>query len=104
MNAMSERRMYVRKLIDAKVRIYHSAFGSLEGRIKDISEASCSVTLVDICDSIHLVENESEEFITLKPFNMDVVFKMTLIRRHNDGVVLKFEECQEGEAVNADAL
>ncbi|MCW9025320.1 MAG: hypothetical protein OQK73_11675 [Gammaproteobacteria bacterium] len=100
---MPDRRMYVRKLADAKVRIYHSAFGSLEGRIQDISEASCSIVLVDVCESIHDAGQDEEEFITLKPTNMDVVFKMRLIRRHEDGVVLKFEECKEG-AVNADAL
>ncbi len=104
---MSERRLHVRKLIDAKVRIYHSLFGALDGRICDMSEGGCCVTL-DEMPEIHdeLFEKlhcSEDEFITLKPLNMDVVFKMSCLRKLNQGVVLQFEDCQEG-SINADVL
>ncbi len=104
---MSERRLYVRKLIDARVRIYHSLFGTLDGCIRDISEGGCCVTLdniFEIGDDLFMqVQRSEEEFVTLKPVNMDVVFRMSCIRKLDNGVVLQFEDCQEG-TINADAL
>ncbi len=104
---MSERRLHVRKLIDARVRIYHSCFGTLDGRIRDISEGGCCVTLDNMPetegDLFVQVQRSEEEFVTLKPVNMDVVFKMNCIRKLDDTVVLQFEDCQDG-VINADAL
>ncbi len=104
---MSERRLHVRKLIDARVRIYHSQFGALDGRIRDISEGGCCVTLDNLPDTeddlFVQVQRNEEEFVTLKPVNMDVVFKMNCIRKLDDTVVLQFEDCHDG-IINADAL
>ena len=103
----SERRLHVRKLIDARVRIYHSLLGTRDGRIRDISEAGCCVTLdgmQDIEDSLfEEVKNLEEEFVTLRPVNMDVVFRMSCVRNLNNGLVLCFEDCEEG-SISADAL
>lgn len=104
---MPERRLHVRKLIDARVRIYHSLFGTLDGRIRDISEGGCCVILDNMPDAeddlFARVQNSEEEFVTLRPVSMDVVFKMSCIRKLDDGVILQFEDCQEG-TINADAL
>jgi len=104
---MPERRLHMRKLIDAKVRIYHSLFGTLDGCIRDISEGGCSVSL-DVAEELHdelfaQVQSSEDEFVTLKPVNMDVVFRMTCIRKLDDGVVLQFEDRQEG-IITADSL
>ncbi|MDH5573753.1 MAG: hypothetical protein OEY89_18455 [Gammaproteobacteria bacterium] len=100
---MPERRIHARKLIDARVRIYHSEFGTQEARIRDISEEACCLTLTDMEKVICEGDSECEEFITLKPFNMDVVFKMRFVRRLKNEVVLRFEDCVEGK-INADVL
>ncbi|HEB56956.1 MAG TPA: PilZ domain-containing protein [Gammaproteobacteria bacterium] len=104
---MSERRLHMRKLIDARVRIYHSQFGTLDGRIRDISEGGCCVTLDNIPetegDLFAQVQCDEDEFITLKPINMDVVFRMSCIRKLDNSVILQFEDCQQG-IINADAL
>ncbi len=104
---MPERRHHIRTLIDARVRIYHSLFGALEGRIIDISEGGCCVVLENMPDIqdellIQLQDNE-DEFITLRPVNMDVVFRMRCLRKRDDNMVLTFEDCEEG-TVSADAL
>jgi len=105
---MSERRLHVRKLIDAKVRIYHSLFGTLEGCIRDISEGGCCVSLdtaeVLSDDLIIQIQSCEEEFVTMKPINMDVVFRMSCSRKRESGVVLQFEDCEEEGSINADAL
>lgn len=104
---MPERRLHVRKLIDARVRIYHSRFGTLDGCIRDISEGGCCVTLDNMPDTEEdlfvQVQCSEDEFVTLKPINMDVVFKMSCIRKLDNGVILQFEDCQEG-MINADTL
>ncbi len=104
---MPERRLHARKLIDARVRIYHSLFGTLDGRIRDISEGGCCVVLDNMPDTeddlFAQVQASEDEFITLKPVNMDVVFRMSCIRKLEDGVILQFEDRQEG-TINADAL
>ncbi len=104
---MSERRHHVRKLIDARVRIYHSLFGALEGCIRDISEGGCCVTLDEMPDFhdelLAQLKCNEDEFITLKPNNMDVVFRMRCLRKVDEKVVLTFEDCEEG-TVTADAL
>lgn len=104
---MAERRLHVRKLIDARVRIYHSLFGTLDGRIREISEGGCCVVLDAMPDTeddlFAQVQASEDEFITLRPVNMDVVFRMSCIRKLKDGVILQFEQRQEGP-INADAL
>lgn len=100
---MPERRIHARKLIDARVRIYHSEFGTQEATIRDISEDACCLTLTDMEKMICEDAADCEEFITLKPLNMDVVFKMRFVRRHDNEVVLKFEDCLDG-SINADVL
>jgi len=104
---MPERRHHARKLIDAKVRVYHSLFGRLEGCIRDISDGGCYVAVDDMPDindeMLVQLQCSDDEFVTLKPINMDVVFRMRCVRKLDDGVVLEFEDCEEG-IINADAL
>ncbi len=104
---MPERRHHIRKLIDARVRVYHSLFGTLDGRIRDISEGGCCVTLDEMPDFhdeiLAELQCNEDEFVTMKPVNMDVVFRMRCLRKLDDNVVLMFEDCEEG-TVSADAL
>lgn len=84
---MQERRLHSRELINAKGRLYHSAFGTLEGYIKDVSDIGMYISIEDMPDDIPV---DCDECILLKLFCMDVIFNMKCIRHNSHGVVLKF--------------
>jgi len=42
---MIERRVHKRELVDAPVRLYHPVFGSLTGKIRDVSKSGMFIRL-----------------------------------------------------------
>lgn len=83
---MKERRKHPRELITLQVKLYHSSFGECQGVIYDISSGGALVSL----DSVLVDLSVDDEEILLKPFNMDVLFNMGLMRVYNNYVALKF--------------
>ena len=84
---MEERRLYSRELINARGRLYHSAFGTVDCFIKDVSDVGMYIRIENMPDNIPV---DCDEWIQLELSCMDVIFNMECIRHNSHGVVLKF--------------
>ena len=89
---MQERRSHSRELINAQGRLYHSAFGSLDCFVKDVSDIGMYVKIENIPEDIPV---DGEECIQLELFCMDVIFSMECIRHNGHGIVLRFVKEKE---------
>ncbi len=85
---MDERRKYRRKVVNARVRVFHSKFGSLDTRTRDISDGG---VLILACDELPgLLVNDEVQLIFLDSGRVDVVFNMDIVRHTDTGLGLKF--------------
>lgn len=82
---MIERRVHKRELVDAPVRLYHPVFGSLTGKIRDVSKSGMFIRL-DTVPKLHVGECEGR--LHCKLMNIDVLFYMECVRITDEGVVL----------------
>jgi hypothetical protein len=82
---MIERRLHKRELVDAPVRLYHPVFGSLTGKIHDVSKRGMFVMLDEV-PKLHVGECEGRLHCNL--MNIDVLFHMQCVRLTDEGVVL----------------
>ena len=93
---MQERRLHQRQRLDARVRLYHPVYGTLDGRIRDLSNGGMFV-LLDPVPDVHPGNGDGR--FQCKPMNMDAIFDMTCIRLTGEGLALAFLEQRESEAV-----
>ncbi len=85
---MDERRKHRRKVVNARVRIFHSSFGSLDTTTRDISDGGL---LLLACDPLpDLLVNDEVQLIFLDSGDVDVVFNMDIVRHTGSGLGLKF--------------
>ena len=82
---MIERRLYKRELVDAPVRLYHPVFGSLTGKIRDVSKAGMFINLDEV-PKLHVGECDGR--LHCKLMNIDVLFYMECVRLTDEGIVL----------------
>ncbi|MDZ7805430.1 PilZ domain-containing protein [Thiohalophilus sp.] len=84
---MEERRHYKRKLVNARVRLYHANFDMVEGSTRDISDGGVFV----VTDHpLPLQEGEQLKMILPQSRSPDIVFNMQVIRLATDGMGLMF--------------
>jgi len=86
---MNERRTSNRQLVRLNVDIYHDEIGLVKGKIRDISAGGM---FVDVLDKRLLRRRFSNEFLVVKPSNMDVLFNMQCLRVEENFLGLKFLE------------
>ncbi len=93
---MDERRKHRRKVVNSRVRIFHSSFGSLDTQTRDISDGG---VLVLACDGLPgLLVNDEVQLVFLDSGDTDVVFNMDIVRHADPGLGLKFLNYEkEGE-------
>ncbi len=85
---MDERRKHRRKLVNSRVRIFHSSFGSLDTQTRDISDGG---VLILACGALpNLLVNDEVKLIFLDSGRVDVVFNMDIVRLADSGLGLKF--------------
>jgi len=85
---MDERRKHHRKLVNSRVRVFHSSFGSLDTQTRDISDGG---VLILACGELpNLLINDEVKLIFLDSGNLDVVFNMDIVRATDLGLGLKF--------------
>ncbi|MDR9436440.1 MAG: PilZ domain-containing protein [Thiohalophilus sp.] len=84
---MQERRYYKRKLVNARVRLYHANFDVVEGSTRDISDGGVFV----VTDHpLPLQEGEQVKMILPQSRSPDIIFNMQVIRVDADGMGLMF--------------
>lgn len=86
---MVERRLHERQRLDARVRLYHPVFGSIDGMMRDMSSGGMFISLEQIPD-VHPKNGNSRFQCGMR--NMDVVFDVSCVRTSNDGIGLIFVE------------
>lgn len=84
---MKERRHYKRKLVNARVKLYHSNFDAVEGSTRDISDSGVFVMTDTI---LPLGEGEQLKMILPQSLSPDIVFNMQVMRVESDGLGLMF--------------
>ncbi len=85
---MDERRKYRRKVVNSRVRIFHSSFGSLDTKTRDISDGG---VLILACDGLpDLLINDEVQLVFLDSGDLDVVFNMDVVRHDSPCLALKF--------------
>lgn len=84
---MKERRHYKRKLVNARVKLYHPDFDAVEGTTRDISDGGMFV-LTDT--GLPVSEGEQVKMILTQSRSPDVVFNMQVVRLEADGLGLRF--------------
>ena len=85
---MDERRKHRRKVVNARVRISHSSFGSVDTTTRDISDGG---VLILACDPLpDLLVNDEVQLVFLDSEDVDIVFNMDIVRHANPGLGLKF--------------
>lgn len=84
---MNEKRLSRRKLINARIRIYHPSFGVITGHTRDISDGGIFVNLKDIPDipvgsklKVQLMDSE----------NADIIFNAKLAHANASGIGIVF--------------
>ena len=90
---MKERRYYKRKLVDARVKLYHPNFDAVEGTTRDISDGGVFV-MTDT--TLPLGEGEYLKMILPQSRSPDIVFNMQVIRIESDGIGLMFLDYEAG--------
>jgi len=90
---MKERRYYKRKLVDARVKLYHPNFDAVEGTTRDISDGGVFV-MTDT--TLPLGEGEYLKMILPQSRSPDIVFNMQVIRIESDGIGLMFLDYESG--------
>lgn len=85
---MDERRKHRRKVVNSRVRIFHSSFGSLDTRTRDISDGG--VLLLANEGLPQSLLNTEIKLIFLDSGDMDVVFNTKIIRINDSGVGIEF--------------
>ncbi|MFP3874005.1 MAG: PilZ domain-containing protein [Thiohalophilus sp.] len=84
---MKERRYYKRKLVNARVKLYHPNFDAVEGTTRDISDGGVFV-MTDT--TLPLGEGEYLKMVLPQSRSPDIVFNMQLVRIESDGLGLMF--------------
>jgi len=84
---MKERRYYKRKLVNARVKLYHVNFNAVEGMTRDISDGGVFV-MTDT--TLPLNEGEQLKMILIQSPSPDIVFNMQVSRVESDGLGLMF--------------
>ena len=93
---MDERRKHRRKVVNSRVRIFHSSFGSLDTRSRDISDGG--LLLLANKDLPQSLLNTEIKLIFLDSGDMDVVFNVNIVRINDSGIGLEFINYEkEGE-------
>ena len=84
---MQERRYYKRKLVNARVRLYHANFDVVEGSTRDISDGGVYV----VTDHPPLLQEGAQVKMILPQSQApDIVFNMQVVRIDADGMGLMF--------------
>lgn len=84
---MSEKRLYKRKLVNTRVKLFHDSFGEIESVTKDISNGGVYV----ITQPEHEVPvGEQLQMALLQSSEPGVIFNMKVIRHDKGGMGLMF--------------
>ncbi|VAW97672.1 hypothetical protein MNBD_GAMMA23-586 [hydrothermal vent metagenome] len=93
---MDERRKHRRKVVNARVRIFHSSFTSWDTQTRDISDGGVLILVDD--KTLDLLVNDEVKLIFLDSGNVDVIFNMHVVRLADSGLGLQFLNYEkEGE-------
>lgn len=90
---MRERRRYKRKLINARVKLYHPSIDAIEGTTRDISDGGLFITIQPVPD---VKPGDEVKLLLLESANPGVIFTMRVIRKEQQGLGLQFESFEEG--------
>ena len=99
---MNERRMHRRTFINARVRLYHTSFDSINATTRDISDGGVYVNLVE---RLELSPDMEIKMVLLDSPQPDIVFTMKVIRVEDGGLALMFEYYEKaGQRFEMDEL
>ena len=85
---MAEKRLYKRKLVNTKVKLFHESFGEIESVTKDISNGGVFV----ITQAEHEIAiGEQLQMALLESGDPGVIFNMEVIRHDKGGMGLMFQ-------------
>ena len=90
---MADKRLYKRKLVNARVKLLHDSFGEVESVTKDISNGGVYV----ITKPEHEVAiGEQLKMVLLESSDTKVMFNMEVIRHDKGGMGLMFLSFEAG--------
>ena len=90
---MADKRLYKRKLVNARVKLVHNSFGEIESVTKDISNGGVFV----ITQPEHEVAvGEQLKMVLLESSDPNVSFNMEVIRHDKGGMGLMFLSFESG--------
>lgn len=90
---MADKRLYKRKLVNARVKLVHNSFGEIESITKDISNGGVFV----ITKPEHEVAvGEQLKMALLESGDPNVLFNMEVIRHDKGGMGLMFLSFESG--------
>lgn len=89
---MKERRHYKRKLVNARVKLYHANADPVDGTTRDISDGGVFV-MTDT--PLPLSEGDQLKMVLPQSRSPDVVFNVRVIRLEADGAGLMFLDYEQ---------
>ena len=85
---MDERRKNRRKVVNSRVRISHSNFGTIETKTRDISDSGVLILSNDELKQVNI--NDEIQLIFLDSGELDIIFNLSVVRMDEVGIGLKF--------------
>jgi len=94
---MSEKRKHSRKVVNSRVKVFHSEVVSFESRTKDISNGGILISPTQHSKKIKV--KDIVKVIFLDSGNVDIIFNMIVIRITKDDLGLQFINCEKNAKV-----
>lgn len=90
---MSEKRKYKRKLVNARVKLFHSSFDEIESVTRDISNGGVFVV---VAPENELPPGSELQMQLLESSDPSVIFNMEVVRHDKAGMGLMFTSFEAG--------
>jgi hypothetical protein len=99
---LNERRVYVRRLVNARVKLTHGTIGDVRGKTRDISDSGVFVVLNPVPK---LPIGSHVKMYMLDSKQPDIAFNMKVVRSTGEGVGLMFIDYEfAGQRYSMDVL
>ena len=99
---LSERRIFTRRLVNARVKLTHGSIGELRGKTRDISDSGVFVAMKPV-PKLPVGSHVKMHMLDSKQPN--IAFNMKVVRSTADGIGLTFIDYEiEGERFSMDVL
>ena len=89
----NERRKFKRKLVGARVKIFHPVIGAFESKTIDISNGGIRISADQHTKDIKI--NDAVKVIFLNSGDVAVIFNMNIVRNSQDGLGMELLSCEK---------